>query len=440
MRLTDHRLFDGFITASRVYNMKNQGNPKKIAEVLRRASAGESVCIGFIGGSITQGAAATDDSGCYAALVYKWLREHFSASKVKYVNAGIGATTSQFGAARAEDDLLKYDPDLIVVEYSVNDNDELPNDRREFFKETYEGLIRRLLRHINGNGRHPAILIVHSVRYDDGSNEEEIHSMVGAHYGIPCISMKELVYDKIRENREGLGKVGDITADMLHPNDLGHRIVAKQITDHLETISGSNADPVCGVGTIQETSPEPAAIREELPSPLTDNSYENAVRYNNLNSGPVCDGFVPDTAPVTAPLMIGETTVYASEVRDVFKGGWTASKKGASITFTLTGSEIAVMYKKSVKKPAPIACAVIDGDTKNRVKLDANFNEDWGDKAYMATILHHGIISDGSENDREHAPACKKDNSVHTLTITIEEEGGASDFYLINVICAGTGE
>ena len=420
--------------------MKNQGNPIKIAEVLRRASAGEPVCIGFIGGSITQGAAATDDSGCYAALVYKWLRENFAASKVKYVNAGIGATTSQFGAARVEDDLLKYDPDLIVVEYSVNDNDEFPNDRREFFKETYEGLIRRILNHKNGNGRSPAILIVHSVRYDDGSNEEEIHSMVGAHYGIPCISMKELVYDKIRENREGLGKFGDITADMLHPNDLGHRIVAKHITDYLETIFGSYADQGCSIRSIPDTSQEPCTIREEFPVPLTDNAYEYAVRYDSLNSTPVCEGFVPDTVPVMAPLMIGGTTVYASEVRDVFKGGWTASKKGASITFTLRGSEIAVMYRKSVKKPSPIACAVVDDDTENRVELNANFNEDWGDKAYMATILHHGIISDGSVKDREHAPACKKDNSVHTLTITIEEEGGASDFYLINVICAGTGE
>ena len=420
--------------------MKNQGNPIKIAEVLRRASAGEPVCIGFIGGSITQGAAATDDSGCYAALVYKWLKERFAASKVKYVNAGIGATTSQFGAARVEDDLLKYDPDLIVVEYSVNDNDEFPNDRREFFKETYEGLIRRILNHKNGNGRSPAILIVHSVRYDDGSNEEEIHSMVGAHYGIPCISMKELVYDKIRENCEGLGKVGDITADMLHPNDLGHRIVAKHITDYLETIFGSYADQGCSIRSIPDTSQEPCTIREKFPDPLTDNTYEHAVRYDSLNSTPVCEGFVPDTVPVMAPLMIGGTTVYASEVRDVFKGGWTASKKGASITFTLRGSEIAVMYRKSVKKPAPIACAVVDDDTENRVELNANFNEDWGDKAYMATILHHGIISDGSVKDREHAPACKKDNSVHTLTITIEEEGGASDFYLINVICAGTGE
>ena len=420
--------------------MKNEGNPIKITEVLRRASAGEPVCIGFIGGSITQGAAATDDSGCYAALVYKWLKERFTASKVKYVNAGIGATTSQFGAARVEDDLLKYDPDLIVVEYSVNDNDEFPNDRREFFKETYEGLIRRILNHKNGKGRSPAILIVHSVRYDDGSNEEEIHSMIGAHYGIPCISMKELVYDKIRENCEGLGKVGDITADMLHPNDLGHRIVAKHITDYLETIFGSYADQGCSIRSIPDTSQEPCTIREKFPDPLTDNTYEHAVRYDSFNSAPVCEGFVPDTAPVMAPLMIGETTVYASEVRDVFKGGWTASKKGASITFTLRGSEIAVMYRKSVRKPAPIACAVVDNDAENRVELNANFNEDWGDKAYMATILHHGIISDGSVNDREHAPACKKDNSVHTLTITIEEEGGASDFYLINVICAGTGE
>ncbi len=65
-------------------------------------------------------------------------------------------------------------------------------------------------------------------------------------------------------------------------------------------------------------------------------------------------------------------TVLSSEVRDVFKNGWKAREAGATISFEFTGGELAVMYRKSVKKPAPAAYAVIDGDEEQRIELDAN--------------------------------------------------------------------
>lgn len=385
--------------------MKNVGNPSSIINVMKKAAKGEHVTIAFIGGSITQGAVASDDSKCYAYLVYKWWTKSFPKSEVSYINAGIGATTSQFAAARANDDILKYDPDFVVVEFSVNDNDERSYDRREFFKETYEGLIRKILSHKNRSGCSPALLIVHSVRYDDGGNEEGIHAEIGRHYGIPCISMKELIYDRLK-NEEKKYRLEDITQDMLHPNDLGHKIVAGHITDYLE-------------GLKTDTAYTPSIY--SLTEPLTANRYEQVTRYNNLNCNPDCKGFIPDKSPVKN-----------GEVRDVFKNGWTASNKGAVISFSLTGTEIGVMYRKSVNKPAPVAYAVIDGNEKNPVRLDANFDEDWGDKAYMTTLIHHGMISDGSEKIKIIDDIITKE---HSVTITLEEEGHASDFYLICIIC-----
>ncbi|MCR5508937.1 MAG: hypothetical protein K6F34_09645, partial [Lachnospiraceae bacterium] len=184
--------------------------------------------------------------------------------------------------------------------------------------------------------------------------------------------------------------------------------------------------------------------------------------------------------------------VLSSEVRDVFKNGWTASKKGDSITFGFKGSELAVMYRKSVKKPAPIAYAVIDEDHDNRIMLDANFDEDWGDKAFMATLMYHGRIckdgrfpargddaqgytprgntaqadtaggEDNVQGDTVLQNAVREDTAQgvtvprdtvredisrdvpesgtedHTLTITIDDaDDCASGFYLINVACEG---
>ncbi|MCR5507611.1 MAG: SGNH/GDSL hydrolase family protein, partial [Lachnospiraceae bacterium] len=369
--------------------MKNPGNPENIINVMRRAGAGEPVTIGFIGGSITQGAAASDESLCYAARVFKWWKDSFPKAKVRYINAGIGATTSQFGAARVYDDLLKYTPDLVIVEYSVNDNDETLDgapadetgfDRSALFKETYEGLIRKLLAFKSPSGHTPAVLIVHSVKYDNGRNAEDIHAEIGRHYMIPCLSMKELIYDRIKDGSAGFS-TKDITTDMLHPNDHGHGIVAGCITDYLNSLKKCS----------EREGPEKsgaADVYKDIPSALTADKYEHVNRYNRLNSKPELNGFLEDDAPVMQPFFIntasvkeehapgrngqtertpgrngqtertpaqnGQTEstaeddrVLSSEVRDVFKNGWTASKKGDSITFGFKGSELAVMYRKS---------------------------------------------------------------------------------------------
>lgn len=449
--------------------MKNAGTPDNIINVMKRAAEGEQITIGFIGGSITQGAVVSDEALCYAARVFKWWKDSFPEAKVRYANAGIGATTSQFGVARVSDDLLKYDPDFVIVEYSVNDNDEILADRSDLFRETYEGLIRRILSHKNGSGNAPAILIVNSVKYDNGRNFEEVHSEIGRHYGIPCISMKECIYDKFMDAPDGSMilpdgqkiSINDITGDMLHPNDLGHGIVAGHITDYLNDLKAEGADPHRETGIAKE---------QQLPPALTFNMYEDVRRYNRLNVNPVLNGFTEDDAPVMDPFGIntgfdeddslkpGDDPVLSSEVRDVFKNGWHASKEGDSITFEFSGGELALMYRKSVNKPAPVAYAVIDGDEENRIRLDANFDEDWGDKAYMATLMYHGRMCKNGSFPEEYtcADECASntgerddaaggndgytedlinDEKSHTLTVTIEEAGEcASDFYLINLV------
>lgn len=105
---------------------------------MKKAMAGEDITVGFLGGSITQGRLSSTPKTCYAYLVYQWWCNTFPQSNITYVNAGIGGTTSQFGVARADSDLLSKDIDFTVVEFSVNDDD------NPHFLETYEGLIRKI--------------------------------------------------------------------------------------------------------------------------------------------------------------------------------------------------------------------------------------------------------------------------------------------------------
>ena len=116
----------------------NEGNVNRLHKLMDKAKKGGEIRLSFIGGSITQGAASSDSKLCYANLVYEWWMEKFPKTEFIYNNAGIGGTTSQFGVARVERDVLITNPDFVLVEFSVNDM------ANEHFVETYEGLIRKI--------------------------------------------------------------------------------------------------------------------------------------------------------------------------------------------------------------------------------------------------------------------------------------------------------
>lgn len=365
----------------------NRGNTCRIRRAMKKAMRGEPVTIGFIGGSITQGCNASAPEDCYAYRVYQWWCGRFPQSAATYVNAGIGGTTSQFGVARADSDLLSKGIDLAVVEFSVNDDD------TPHFQETYEGLVRKILY----SERRPAVLIVNSVRYDNGKNAQAQHLKVGKAYGIPCVSMKPVIYEKVLDHTF---TSRDVTDDDLHPNDLGHCLMAETITDLLEEIFRDLDDEPDMCGELDE-------MLENI-TPISENAYETSVRYQNDNCEGILtasEGFLPDLEP-------------QEDIRDIFRRGWTADKEGAHIRFRAEGTCIGVQYRKSVRRPAPVAVAIVDGDEENAIELDAGFGEDWGDCLYLETVA-------------EHLP-----DSPHTIEIRLVQAHAADQvpFYLVSVI------
>lgn len=357
----------------------NRGNLYRMKQLMKRAKAGDRMTLAFLGGSITQGSLSSQYTNCYAYRVFEWFVKRFPKTAFTYINAGVGGTTSQFGVSRVDEDVLLYKPDFVIIEFSVND------DNTDFFQETYEGLVRK----VYGNAYEPAVLLVHNVFYDTGRSAEEKHRAVGSHYQLPSVSMKTTIYPEVES-----GAIANrlITPDDLHPNSDGHELLAEVVTGFLDKVYGQMEE---------EESPV------SMPSPLTANAYEKAVRYQNHNCNPACRNFTPDKT-------------LKKYVNDMFRCGWTASKEGASITFTVTGTEIAVQYRKSVSKPAPVAVAVVDGDEAGAVVLDANFEEDWGDCLFITTVAHH------------------IENRSHKVEIRLVEthENDAVPFYLVSVIGA----
>lgn len=357
----------------------NRGNLTRLKGFMNRATKGERLTVGFIGGSITQGFSATDPEKCYAARTFGWLKKVFPNTEFDYVNAGIGATDSQFGAARVQEDLLQRLPDLVFVEFSVNDHS------TPHFCETYEGLVRQ----IYGSASAPAMVLIHNVYYDTGKSAAYYHAQVGRHYDLPCISIQNSIYPAVAAGRLPAEK---ITADFLHPNDLGHELVASVITNFLEKV-------------IHDKTQEPQEI---FPAPLTENAYEHCVRLQYFNSTPGKSVFVEDMTP-------------QRDITEIFRNGWSAGEKGAYLEFTFQGTGAAVQYRRVKDGPAPIATAVVDENPETACVLDGTFDEIWGDKMELATIAEH--LPYGEHRVR--------------IELTETHENDKAGFYLVSLIVSG---
>lgn len=362
----------------------------RLKNLMKRAAKGESLVIGFLGGSITQGSLSSTPKTCYAYLVYEWWKKSFPNAAFSFVNGGIGGTTSHYGGARAWKDVLCYRPDIVTVDFSVND------DANEFFEETYEGMLRRLLAAPSA----PAVVVLNNVFYDTGKNAQDYHNRIADHYGIPHVSIKDTVYPDVES-----GKIvrADITPDNLHPNDKGHRLVADEICKLLDSIKAEmEEETIAGENIEGKSTKTEASVL--LPAPLTENACEHSRLIQIQDNEAILDGFLVD--PIEKKGML-----------DIFKNGWTAAHTNDKISFEIECSCLAVQYRKSVQQPVPKAKAVIDGDEAHAVILDGNFTEDWGDCLYLEPLLHHA------------------EKKVHRIEITVTDAKDiVRPFYLVSLI------
>ncbi len=196
------------------------GNNVRLKQVIQRAQAGEDITLAAIGGSITEGSGASQYRSCYAYRFFKGFAERFgvgSKTNVHFVNAGVGGTPSTFGLMRYERDIVDRVrdsdglPDLVVVEFAVNDYNE-PTGHR-----CYESLVKTILSQENA----PAVILLFSV-FDGGSNLQDELKKVGETYDLMMVSIKDAAYGHV--GREWTNQ--EFFSDPYHPTSMGHAVMA----------------------------------------------------------------------------------------------------------------------------------------------------------------------------------------------------------------------
>lgn len=304
------------------------GDTTRLQHALAKARRGEPVTVAVIGGSITAGARATKPDRRYGNVIAAWWRQAFPKSKIEFVNAGVGATGTNFAALRVQHDLLAHQPDFVVVEFAVNDG----NTRDA--AETLEGLLRQILK----QPRQPAVMMLFMM-HRGGGNAQEWHSKVGAHYGLPMVSFRDALWPEIQAGRL---KWETVIADEVHPNDPGHDFAAQCVIARLKVaLKGLPAD-----GKLPAIKPVPAALFSDL--------FEHTA---------LCE------AKELKP-----TANKGWKLIDKFNC-WQADAPGSTIEFTISGRLIYGMHlvvKRGMGK------ARVQVDDRPPVVLNGWFNQTWG--------------------------------------------------------------
>jgi lysophospholipase L1-like esterase len=241
------------------------GDPWRLRRAFAKARRGEPLTLGVIGGSITCGAIASSPDRGYVASVLAWWRASFPQSEMRLVNAGLSGTGSLYGAFRVQRDLLEAKPDVVIVEFAVND--------AWIDGAAYEGLLRQILARPNV----PAVVLLFMM-YDTGGGDQEMQSKVGAHYNLPMVSVRDALWPDIAA---GHIRWHDYFVDNVHPNDAGHAFAARCVTALLEK-------------TGAEETPRGRDPLDPLPAPLHSDAFQFVDWRENATLTPVRnDGWTP---------------------------------------------------------------------------------------------------------------------------------------------------
>lgn len=201
----------------------------------------KKLSVGFIGGSVTAGAGASNaNETSWRARIVDWFRNTYPECEINEVNAAIGDSYTKYAVYRMDNDLLKYDYDIVFVEYAINDSPWYSAKQDDETIIYFETLIRRIYEH-NPNAD---IVIAYTIddkisripKYFPTAAAQEV---IAAHYDIPSVNFGRALADYVAENNF---KWDDWFSDYVHPNDKGYMYYAAVMSEYLENALKPGSD------------------------------------------------------------------------------------------------------------------------------------------------------------------------------------------------------
>lgn len=320
--------------------------------------------IAYIGGSVTEGYGSTNRmEKSWPTLVSRWMEQRFGI-KVRFVNAGIGGTSSYLANFRFDTEVAPMEPDLFFIEFAVNDFYEGTDYRAT--KRQSESLLSKAYR-LNPN-MDAVYVLTYDLHYDTYDYPQlRAHRDTADQNGLFSIALSDHIYDRCRKTGEN---PHDFYIDWVHPNDYGYQTYAEIVESVLE-----NEIEKCGI------------VNETVPHTLT------AVSDDLLTNA----RFVTGEAAYDLCGWTYEKEPFSSSPGMKDHGRLVAEKPGSSLKVDFEGTDLGLFYGAS--------------PSRGKLKLVVDDRE----QKIVDTYLWHANCKD--------CPVFTKLNpGKHTLQVTVAEE------------------
>jgi len=273
----------------------------------QRARDGERLNVVFFGASLTWGANATDpQTTSYRAQFADWLEQKYPNAHFMFRDAAIGGTGSQLGVFRFDRDVLRHKPDLVLLDFSANDD--IYSDDPEN-GASYESLVRRTIL----DAKAPIVIVMFPFQWNvsqgntDGMKRRDMHIKIAQAYNAPYGDAITLCQERVKS---GAVKIADIwPADGVHPGNLGYGLFAQAAAKAYE--DGLARKLVC-------------SVPEKM---LFASTYVKNARVRISSLAPLPDGWRVGTPNLTAAWYDGlmsrwlDDEVIASNVTEIKAAG-----------------------------------------------------------------------------------------------------------------------
>ena len=176
-----------------------------------------SLTVAFIGGSLTQGGVSYENgrprsTNAWTDDVLQFLAEKYPQKTLRAINAGKGGTNSAYGAARFGHDVEPYAPDLLFIEFSVNDSGSISCETDGSGTAETQKYLEYMLRRCLRMKKEPVVIYLHTPYPTEMDTETYRKWRAGAdlktalcdYYGIPVINIYDTLHSAYEQAETSL--------------------------------------------------------------------------------------------------------------------------------------------------------------------------------------------------------------------------------------------
>lgn len=200
----------------------DEGQRRFTERTRRDLEAGADVTIVAFGDSITAGFAVRRGFPSYWKQM---LAEKYPEAKIEMINSGISGDTSMDGLARLDYSVLSYEPDLITINFGINDC--VLGLGLEEFEANFVEMVRRIR-----SGPGSEILLLSSEPLETPPYDRMVLDYYQAVQRVAKqmdVGFVNVFAAWMKVINAGTPLTGLILSGLDHPNEAGYRIIAEEL-------------------------------------------------------------------------------------------------------------------------------------------------------------------------------------------------------------------